>query len=209
MYRLTVLAISLFLFFGAYHTAEASEISTSSLISDLQKGGYILYVRHGDATVGVDQPDFSLTDCSTQRNLSALGKEQAEKYGHAIRKLNIPVHFPVEASPLCRTLQTAQIAFGAQNVKENTFWLNIYKLSQNLDTENINSTIQAFTNEVEQTSPTNSNRLIVAHSFPSGLGLGELSSMETFIIKPLGDHKGYQVVGKLKLEDVLQQAGMS
>ncbi|PWW38930.1 hypothetical protein DET54_11336 [Paenibacillus pabuli] len=64
MYRVTILAISLFLFFGAYHTAEASEISTSSLINDLQKGGYILYVRHGDATVGVDQPDFSLTDCS-------------------------------------------------------------------------------------------------------------------------------------------------
>lgn len=209
MYRVSVFVISLLLFFGAYHTVEASEIPTASLINDLQKGGYILYVRHGDATVGVDQPDFSLTDCSTQRNLSAIGKEQAEKYGHAIRKLNIPVHFPVEASPLCRTLQTAQIAFGAQNVKENTFWLNIYKPSKNLDTENINSTIQAFTNEVEQTASTNSNRLIVAHSFPSGLGLGELSSMETVIIKPLGEHKGYRVVGKLKLEDVLQQAGMS
>ncbi|WP_240636695.1 histidine phosphatase family protein [Paenibacillus silvae] len=208
MYRLCVLFMSLFLIVGASYKADASEISGASLINDLQKGGYILYVRHGDATVGEDQQNFSLADCSTQRNLSALGREQAEKYGNAIRKLNIPVLFPVEASPLCRTIQTAQTAFGTQDVKVDAFWLNIYKLSQMQNTESVNTTLQAFTNEVEQTPPAGSNRLIVAHSFPSGVGLGELESMETVIIKPLGDHKGYQVVGTLKLEDVLQLARM-
>ncbi|NUU79134.1 histidine phosphatase family protein [Paenibacillus xylanilyticus] len=207
MYRLSVFVICLFLLLGASYNAEASEISGSPLINDLQKGGYVLYIRHGDATVGEDQQELSLSDCSTQRNLSVTGKEQAEKYGNAIRKLNIPIHLPVEASPLCRTLQTAQIIFGTQNVKLNGLWINIYRLSQNPSNEDIDSTLQAFKNEVEKIPPT-SNRVIVAHSFPPGMGLGEISSMETVIIKPLGDHKGYQVIGKLKLEDVLQLAGM-
>ncbi|WP_184181868.1 hypothetical protein [Paenibacillus sp. JGP012] len=76
--------MSLFLIVGASYKADASEISGASILNDLQKGGYILYVRHGDATVGEDQQNFSLADCSTQRNLSALGREQAEKYGNAI-----------------------------------------------------------------------------------------------------------------------------
>ncbi|QKS59935.1 histidine phosphatase family protein [Paenibacillus barcinonensis] len=203
-----MLFISLFLLVGASHHVEASDISEAPLINDLQKGGYVLYVRHGDATAGEDQQNFSLSDCSTQRNLSALGREQADKYGNAIRKLNIPVLFPVEASPLCRTMQTAQIAFGTQNAKVNAFWLNIYKLSLMPNTQIVDSTLQAFTDEVEQSVPTGSNRLIVAHSFPPGVGLGELASMETVIIKPLGVHKGYQVVGTLKLEELLQLAGM-
>ncbi|MEK3776022.1 histidine phosphatase family protein [Paenibacillus sp. FSL K6-4396] len=209
MFRLFILIPCFFLLLGTTYSAWGAEITGSSLIKDLQKGGYILYIRHGDATVGADQQNFSLTDCTTQRNLSVLGKEQAEKYGEAIRKLNIPLQIPVEASPLCRTLQTAQIAFDTQQVKVNDFWLNIYNLSQNPSTEKINSTLQAFTNEIEQIPPTHVNRVIIAHSFPPGIGVGELASMETVILKPLGDQKGYEVIGKLTLEDVLQLAGVS
>ncbi|MEK3823642.1 MULTISPECIES: histidine phosphatase family protein [Paenibacillus] len=208
MYRLFRVLLCIFLLVGSTNTAGASELSESSIIHDLQNGGYILYIRHGDATVGEDQHDLSLTDCTTQRNLNALGKEQAKKYGSAIRKLNIPVYMPVESSPLCRTIETAQTAFGIQNVKANDFWLNIYKLSQNPSTETMNSTLQVFNKEVEQTPPSHFNRVIVAHSFPPGLGLGELSSMETVIIQPLGDQRGYKVIGKLKLEDVLRLAGI-
>ncbi|MDQ0720249.1 phosphohistidine phosphatase SixA [Paenibacillus sp. W4I10] len=209
MFRLFILIPCFFLLLGTTYSAWGAEITGSSLIKDLQKGGYILYIRHGDATVGADQQNFSLTDCTTQRNLSVLGKEQAEKYGEAIRKLNIPLQIPVEASPFCRTLQTAQIAFGTQQVKVNDFWLNIYNLSQNPSTEKINSTLQAFTNEIEQIPPTHVNRVIIAHSFPPGIGVGELASMETVILKPLGDQKGYEVIGKLTLEDVLELAGVS
>ncbi|KAA8786712.1 phosphohistidine phosphatase SixA [Paenibacillus sp. 4624] len=208
MNRLFIIVPYLFLLLGTICNASQSEVPSSSLINELQKGGYTLYIRHGDASVGEDQQNINLSDCTTQRNLSTMGKEQAEKYGNAIRKLNIPVYLPVEASPLCRTVQTAQTAFGIQNVKVNDFWINIYKLSQNPSTETISTTLQVFTKEVEQKTPSNFNRVIVAHSFPPGLGLGELSSMETVIIQPLGDQRGYKVLGKLKLEDVLRLAGM-
>jgi len=51
-------------------------------------------------------------DCSTQRNLSDRGREHACALGEAIHALGIPIG-AVLASPLCRTVETAVLAFGA------------------------------------------------------------------------------------------------
>ncbi|MGR9048137.1 hypothetical protein ACQ4XT_05900 [Halobacillus faecis] len=77
------------------------------LVEQFQQGGYTLYVRHGEANVGADQPGFSFEDCSTQRNLSRNGQYQAGRFGNAIRRLNIPVETPVIASPFCRAKESA------------------------------------------------------------------------------------------------------
>ncbi|RAI98308.1 histidine phosphatase superfamily protein (branch 1) [Paenibacillus pabuli] len=207
MYRLFMLLPFIFLLITPLHSY-ASPLSEDPLINDLRKGGYILYVRHGEATLGEDQQDLSLTDCSTQRNLSARGMDQAKKYGEAIRKLHIPVNFPVESSPLCRTVQTAEAAFGKPNVTVNEFWMNIYELSKNINTEDAQNIIQAFKNEVERITPNTSNRVIIAHSFPQGMGLGDIPYMGTVILKPLGNHMGYEIVKRLTLEDVLRLAEM-
>ena len=45
-----------------------------SLLHSLRKGGYILYARHGEATVGSDLSNLNFQDCSTQRNLSEYGR---------------------------------------------------------------------------------------------------------------------------------------
>jgi|GEM_PF-4427908 len=94
----------------------ANPINTS-LINALQQGEYIMYVRHGEATVGVDQPNLILSDCSTQRNLSREGRRQAKTYGDILRKLKIPIQYPILASPFCRTKETAELAFGSKNVQ--------------------------------------------------------------------------------------------
>jgi len=188
--------------------ASPSSEDAGSLINELRQGGYILYVRHGEANVGEDQPGFSLMDCSTQRNLSVIGKEQAKKYGEALRKLNIPVTLPVESGPLCRTVQTAEAAFGTQNVTIKEFWLRIYELSKNIGAEDSKQIVKDFTNEVEHVPPNNSNRVIIAHSFLSGIGLGDIPNMGTVVIKPLGNNRGYEVIGRLNLEDVLMLANM-
>jgi phosphohistidine phosphatase SixA len=54
----------------------------------------------------------SAEDCTTQRNLSERGREHARALGEAIRALGIPIG-TVLASPLCRTVETAMLAFGA------------------------------------------------------------------------------------------------
>ncbi|WP_082083585.1 histidine phosphatase family protein [Paenibacillus beijingensis] len=82
----------------------------------IQKGGYTLYIRHGEATIGQDRPDISFMDCTTQRNLSDDGRRQARAVGDFLRKNNIPIEYPVGASPYCRTMETAAIAVGKENV---------------------------------------------------------------------------------------------
>lgn len=45
--------------------------------------------------------------------------------------------------------------------------------------------------------------VIVAHSFPKGIGLSQIPDMGTVIVKPLGQGNGYEVVAKLSLADLL------
>jgi hypothetical protein len=47
--------------------------------SALARDGAVLIVRHGVAPGTSDPPGFRLDDCSTQRNLSAEGRAQAER----------------------------------------------------------------------------------------------------------------------------------
>lgn len=82
---------------SAGSTMEARPV-TPSLLNSLRQGGYILYVRHGEATVGEDQPNIQWNDCSTQ-NLSETGRRQAVIFGEALRDLQIPVQTPTLASP--------------------------------------------------------------------------------------------------------------
>jgi len=81
-----------------------------ALLAALQRGGHILYFRHADTDHSqVDQRGMRLEDCTTQRNLTDRGREHSRALGDAIRALGIPI---VLASPLCRTMETATLAFG-------------------------------------------------------------------------------------------------
>ncbi|WP_078427569.1 histidine phosphatase family protein [Alkalihalobacterium alkalinitrilicum] len=102
------------------------------LLDFLRKGGLIIYARHGEATVGRDLPNLTFQNCLTQRNLSEKGRRQAIYYGEILRYIQIPINFPVAASPLCRTIETAQLAFGSGNVQVDLFWVEVYKLSESL-----------------------------------------------------------------------------
>ena len=86
------------------------------IVNNLQKGGYILYLRHTKTIWDQkDQEPFDFDDCSKQRNLSDEGREQARAIGEAIETLSIPVG-EVQSSPFCRTKETAKLAFGKYSV---------------------------------------------------------------------------------------------
>ncbi|HWO77489.1 MAG TPA: histidine phosphatase family protein [Bacillus sp. (in: firmicutes)] len=175
------------------------------LVNLLQKGGYILYARHGEATVGEDQPDLNFHDCSTQRNLSETGRRQAVMYGEAIRRLRIPVQFPVYASPFCRNRETAAWAFGKENVQVDPFWITIYNLSANLSESEQEWILSSLRSIIETIPPRGSNRIIIGHSFPKGVGLGEIPNMGTVVIKPLGRGRGYEVIAKVSFEEFVEE----
>lgn len=170
-----------------------------SILNLLQAGGYLLYVRHGEATVGEDQLNLSFQNCYTQRNLSELGRRQAIYYGQVLRDFFVPIEYPVLASPFCRAIETAYLGFGRSNVLVDPFWTWVYRLSDQRTYAERRNILDAIQSRFEVILPQAGNRVIVAHSFPEGIGLGQIPDMGTVIIKPRGKGNGYEVLAKLSL----------
>jgi broad specificity phosphatase PhoE len=80
----------------------------------LQKGGYIIYVRHGRTDLDQISREsgnraegkIDLARCATQRNLSEEGRAELKLAGDQFRKAAIPIDKTL-ASPYCRTKETA------------------------------------------------------------------------------------------------------
>lgn len=89
-----------------------ARFSGAELIEQLQQGGKVVLMRHMTTAPARNDPELiDLDDCSTQRNLNEVGRDQATKLGEAFRKLSIPVT-EVISSPYCRCVETGEIAFG-------------------------------------------------------------------------------------------------
>ena len=83
-----------------------------ALWAKLKAGGNVLLIRHAATEPGLgDPPNFFLGDCKTQRNLSEAGREEARRVGRTLKWRAVAVS-EVRASQWCRTLETAELAFG-------------------------------------------------------------------------------------------------
>jgi len=92
--------------------AAAQTLAGAELLAALRAGGYVIYFRHADTDHSrQDQRLVNFDDCATQRVLSEKGRQNSRAIGEAIRALEVPIG-PVLASPLCRTVETAVLAFG-------------------------------------------------------------------------------------------------
>jgi phosphohistidine phosphatase SixA len=104
--RLTLLSILVLL------ASQALAQPNADVIGRLRAGGFVLYLRH--TSTDFSQNDARMTsylDCSAQRNLTDKGREEARALGEHIKRLKIPIG-EVLASPFCRTMETARLAFG-------------------------------------------------------------------------------------------------
>lgn len=209
MMRRFTLACSLYLLFllcaqpvGASEEGMKSRPADPSVLDSLRRGGYILYVRHGDASIGEDLPNLDFNDCSTQRNLSETGQEQAVKFGETLRALQIPVQAPVRTSPFCRTRETAELAFGQDKVQSEPVWLNVYRLNATMPPTEQQAILKDVDAALEVVPSPGYNEIVVAHSFPRGVGLGEVPYLGTVIVKPKGQGQGYDVAGRFTLEEL-------
>jgi hypothetical protein len=94
-----------------------NELDEAHAIDSLQKGGYVVYLRHADRYKGPKEAlnqhssPAEFADCSHQRNLTPKGRSQAESLGRYFRELDIPVD-RIIANAQCRTRDTALLAFG-------------------------------------------------------------------------------------------------
>ena len=88
----------------------SSTFSNDELISKLQSGGNIVFIRHALAPGNGDPDNIDLNNCNTQRNLSDQGINQSKKIGEFFKKNNIPIK-QVLSSEWCRCKDTAKYAF--------------------------------------------------------------------------------------------------
>lgn len=75
----------------------------------LRHGNGVALMRHALAPGGAgDPPGFRLDDCSTQRNLSAEGREDAAAIGKRLKAEGI-AFAKILSSPWCRCIDTAEL----------------------------------------------------------------------------------------------------
>ena len=84
----------------------------AELLGRLREGGYVLYLRHTSTDFSQNDTKMaSFEDCANQRNLTDQGRNEARAIGEHVKRLKIPIG-EVLASPFCRTMETARLAFG-------------------------------------------------------------------------------------------------
>lgn len=93
--------------------AQVDSLALRDAAQRLSAGGYVLMMRHAKTEPGLgDPPQFRIDECSTQRNLSQEGREQARAAGAALRAAGVRFD-RVRSSQWCRCRDTARLAFGS------------------------------------------------------------------------------------------------
>jgi phosphohistidine phosphatase SixA len=86
----------------------ASAAEDGPLWRALRSGEHIGLLRHAMAPGTGDPENFVLGNCSTQRNLSQAGREQAARLGTRLRENGV-TDARVYASQWCRAVETAEL----------------------------------------------------------------------------------------------------
>lgn len=99
----------------ALNRAGADAAQAADAWDALVAGGQVVLIRHSEAPGVGDPANFTLDDCSTQRNLSDGGRAHADRLGATFRARGVSVD-QVLTSGWCRCIDTATLAFGAAEV---------------------------------------------------------------------------------------------
>ena len=178
-------------------TAQSS-LANELLIWDKLQGsapkGYVLLMRHSYAP-GVGDPDnFKLNDCSTQRNLSDVGRQDAKDVGEWLQRREIKI-FRVETSRWCRAKETAQL-LGLGKVRLNK---NLDSLFEEADALNHPQTA-AVRKQIQNHRNKSGLLVLVGHyvNIAALTGVG-VASGEGILIKAnaLGEFKVFGATPKL------------
>ena len=93
------------------HWPSTHSQSATDITKLLRTGGCALLIRHAETEPGIgDPPNFQLSDCSTQRNLSKAGREHSRRIGEWFKSRQLTPR-AVQSSAWCRCRDTAALAF--------------------------------------------------------------------------------------------------
>ncbi len=197
--------LALFLLFVAIaETAfsQTAEPEPAALIAKLRVGGFNLYVRH--AATDWSQRDkinargeWTSCDPAKVRQLSDVGRDQARRFGAALRALAVPLG-RAYASPYCRTMETARLMSGLE-VEATTDIMNLRSANYFGGRDAV---VARARNRLSLSPPEGVNILFVAHGNLGRAATGEsLAEGEILVVGPRGESR-FVIEGRLKLDDL-------
>lgn len=157
----------------------------------LRQGGVLILMRHAITEPGTgDPPGFRADDCTTQRNLSAQGREQAQRFGtmfasHGVR----PV--AVFSSAWCRCVDTGTLAFPSVPVSHLAALDSLF-----MDNSREPAQTAALRDALQRISRSGVT-VWVTHQVNAAALTGEYLGMsEALVLRPEGEGK-FRVLGRL------------
>ena len=163
--------------------------SNQNLITELKKGGKLIFIRHAYAPGGGDPENFNLNDCNTQRNLSSSGRDQAKKIGNFFQDNKIPID-KVYSSEWCRCKETASIAFNKYETKNflNSFFSSQFAKNKDSQMKKLKKFIKNWDE--------NKNLIFVTHYVVISESLNYTPSSGEIIVS----NKDFKVIDTIKTE---------
>jgi phosphohistidine phosphatase SixA len=168
----------------------------AQLLPALQKGGYVLYVRH--PKTNEDQADtdpLHLDNVQAQRQLSDEGRAQAKALGTAVRALRIPVDHVLSSK-----FHRAQEAARVMDLGEVSTSTDVTEGGLVVSPKENKRRAAALAVLLSTTPPAGTNLVIVSHKpnlqDAAGKEFGDLGEGETVVFRPLGDGK-FEVVARV------------
>ena len=164
------------------------------VVQKLREGGYVLYMRH--ASTDFSQNDAGMTsyeDCANQRNLTDKGRDEAREIGAHVKRLGIPIG-EVLASPYCRTMETARLAFGKAQASNDVRGGPV----RSDDPKRYDALRRLLGNPVTGRT----NRVISSHGnpFQAIAGSPYLAEGEIAVVRPEGEMR-FSVVARIRPQD--------
>ncbi len=177
---------SVLTFVGA-GTPTLAAMHAKDLATALQHGGYVIVLRHAETNKSMkDKSTVDLADCDTQRVLTPKGRMNARTIGQSIDQLHIPIG-EVIASPLCRTMWTAELAFGRAEANPRL------REPKPKNAENARKAALALTPLLSRTPKNGMNTALITHGFNVQSVTGFLPAEgEAVIVKPASNGTFYR-----------------
>ena len=163
--------------------------SNEQIISKLQSGGNVVFIRHALAPGNGDPVNIDLNDCETQRNLNEVGIKQSKKIGDYFKNNNIPID-KVLSSEWCRCKDTAKYAF--KNFKTfdalNSFYDEKFNKFKKMQIKDLRKYIKEWNG--------NKNLILVTHYVVILEMLNKPVSSGEIVVS----NKKYKIIGSINIQ---------
>ncbi len=183
-----------------WQLAPAQTLQGASLVAALQRGGYVILMRHASSPQAPPTPPQADPDNARhERQLDATGRATAREMGAALHRLHIPVG-AVLCSPTYRALETVRLAqLGTPQIREQ---LGDSGHSMQADTSGARG--KWLRAQLAASPAPGTNTLLVTHlpniteALPASAA--DLRDGGALILRPDG-HGGAQVVARIGIEE--------